>query len=579
MTTTPPTDDNHGNSRDDNSKRDGESGRTSRLGGGDHPRGGRHVPHGTEPTSGETYNSLSQRLAGPVNTAELTLVAFLTTIGPAARLSAAQAVRRRGHREAVCYAHAADLAVRMPALFDRMRTDSRYSVEHLEIIWTRINRHARALAAAGQQLPATVDEAVATRLGAQLTPDGTVWSVPALGDATDGILTDVAPVPVADTEDTERKTVGLTRRGTRFTLECGDRSVADGLWEPLSAAALEVRKELLVEQETLRAQQQRQAQPESGCEPESAELVAARRIVDGIINPAGASTESGVPEEEPVATLADPLPAPGMIRCRGEAMLKILGGHRDQLKVVVNVYTPRTDDPDGPGGNGGPDGGDTGPDGTGGPDSGPEAGPTGPDNGDGGDTNPAGDASAAGPAGPGTGPETPDPVPQAGPTAPTGPACGPGFVIGNGWVSPTTTATLIEVADLVRDLPDIEDLTDTGCYRFTTLHRATAVGRDARCRFPGCRVPADRCELDHIVNSPFTDPDSDGPTSIRNCACLCRTHHQLKTRKLWKVHTPDDGITLHWAGPAGVTATTVASGPLVVDCATGTDPGGPAQAA
>jgi hypothetical protein len=560
MTTTPPTDDNHNDSSD---KRGGSTGTRDD---GDHPRGGRHVPHGTEPTSGETYNTLSQKLAGPVNTAELNLVAFLTTVRPAARLSAAQAVRRRGHREAVCYAHAADLAVRMPGLFDRMRTDSRYSVEHLEIIWTRINRHARALAAAGRQLPATVDEAVAARLGAQLTPDGTVWSVPALGDATDGILTDIAPVPVADTEDTERKTVGLTRRGTRFTLECGDRSVADGLWEPLSAAALEVRKELLVEQETLRAQQARaagEAGPESAESEESAELVAARRIVDGIINPAGDPDDTGVPEEEPVATLADPLPAPGMIRCRGEAMLKILGGHRDQLKVVVNVYTPRTGEhPDsGPGG-----GGDTGPDGNGGP----EAGPTRPDNGDGGDggdtgpTGPAGDASATGPTSP---------------AGPTGPACGPGFVIGTGWVSPSTTATLIEVADLVRDLPDIEDLTDTGCYRFTTLHRATAVGRDARCRFPGCAVPADRCELDHIINSPFTDPSSDGPTSIRNCACLCRTHHQLKTKKLWKVHTPDDGITLHWTGPAGVTATTVASGPLVVGCATGTDPGGPAAVA
>jgi hypothetical protein len=560
MTTTPPTDDNHNDSSD---KRGGSTGTRDD---GDHPRGGRHVPHGTEPTSGETYNTLSQKLAGPVNTAELNLVAFLTTVRPAARLSAAQAVRRRGHREAVCYAHAADLAVRMPGLFDRMRTDSRYSVEHLEIIWTRINRHARALAAAGRQLPATVDEAVAARLGAQLTPDGTVWSVPALGDATDGILTDIAPVPVADTEDTERKTVGLTRRGTRFTLECGDRSVADGLWEPLSAAALEVRKELLVEQETLRAQQARaagEAGPESAESEESAELVAARRIVDGIINPAGDPDDTGVPEEEPVATLADPLPAPGMIRCRGEAMLKILGGHRDQLKVVVNVYTPRTGEhPDsGPGG-----GGDTGPDGNGGP----EAGPTRPDNGDGGDggdtgpTGPAGDASATGPTSP---------------AGPTGPACGPGFVIGTGWVSPSTTATLIEVADLVRDLPDIEDLTDTGCYRFTTLHRATAVGRDARCRFPGCAVPADRCELDHIINSPFTDPTSDGPTSIRNCACLCRTHHQLKTKKLWKVRTPDDGITLHWTGPAGVTATTVASGPLVVGCATGTDPGGPAQVA
>jgi hypothetical protein len=562
MTTTPPTDDNHGNSSGNRDKRGGGRGSTGTRDRGDHSRGGRHIPHGTDPTSGESYNSLSRKLAGPVNTAELTLVAFLTTIKPAARLSAAQAIRRRGPREAVCYAHAADLAVRMPGLFDRMRTDTRYSVEHLDIIWTRINRHARALAAAGEQLPATVDETVASRLGMQITPDGTVWSVPALGDATDGILAEVAPVPVADTEETERRTVGLRRRGTRFTLECGDRAVADGLWEPLSAAALEVRKEILAEQETLRAQQQREArasgEPES--DPESAELAAARRIVDNIINPAGdpAGTgpgdDAGVLEEGPVATLAAPLPAPGMVRCRGEAMLKILGGHRDQLKVVVNVYTPRTgEDPDG---SDGPGGGDTGPDGDGG-----GGGPAAPDDG-----------------GPETGP--PDPAgPATSGTGSTGAVCGPGFVIGTGWVSPTTTATLCDTADLVRDLPDISSLTDSTCYRFTTLHRATAVGRDARCRFPGCKVPADRCELDHIINSPFTDPTSDGPTSIRNCACLCRTHHQLKTKKLWKVRTPDDGITLHWTGPAGVTATTVASGPLVVGCATGTDPGGPAAVA
>jgi hypothetical protein len=573
MTTTPPTDNNHGNN---GNKRGGDSGSPGTRDSGNHPRGGRHIPHGTDPTSGESFNSLSRKLAGPVNTAELTLVAFLTTITGDARLSAAQAIRRRGPREAACYAHAADLAVRMPGLFDRIRTDTRYSVEHLDIIWTRINRHARTLATVGDQLPATVDETVASRLGMQITPDGMVWSVPALGDATDGILADVAPVPVADTEETERKTVGLRRRGTRFTLECGDRSIADGLWEPLSAAALEVRKEILAEQETLRAQQQREAQQNSGPEPESEELAAARRIVDNIINPTGDPTgpgdDAGVPEEESVATLAAPLPAPGMVRCRGEAMLKILGGHRDQLKVVVNVYTPRTgEDPDG---SDGPGGGDTGPDGDGGgpaapDDGGPETGPPDP----------------AGPATSGTPGDTPGAAPTAGTTGSTGSTgatgavCGPGFVIGTGWVSPTTTATLIDAADLVRDLPDITTLTDSTCYRFTTLHQATAVGRDARCRFPGCKVPADRCELDHIINSPFTDPTSDGPTSIRNCACLCRTHHQLKTKKLWKVRTPDDGITLHWTGPAGVTATTVASGPLVVGCATGTDPGGPAAVA
>jgi hypothetical protein len=299
-------------------------------------------------------------------------------------------------------------------------------------------------------------------------------------------------------------------------------------------------------------------------------LAAARRIVDNIVNPAGPGDDAGVPEEGAVATLADPLPAPGMVRCRGEAMLKILGGHRDQLKVVVNVYTPRTgEDP------AGPDSGDTGPAGSTGSD-GDGGGPAAPDGRTDGD-----DVAPAAPDTRGTAPTTGSTgsTGSTGATGATGAVCGPGFVIGTGWVSPATTATLIDTADLVRDLPDISSLTDSTCYRFTTLHRATAVGRDARCRFPGCAVPADRCELDHIINSPFTDPTSDGPTSIRNCACLCRTHHQLKTKKLWKVRTPDDGITLHWTGPAGVTATTVASGPLATGCATGTDPGGPAQVA
>jgi hypothetical protein len=293
MTTTPPTDDNHGNNSD---KHDSEHGSPGTRDSGDHPRGGRNIPHGTDPTSGESFNSLSRKLAGPVNTAELTLVAFLTTIKPAARLSAAQAIRRRGPREAACYAHAADLAVRMPALFDRMRTDTRYSVEHLDIIWTRINRHARALATVGDQLPATVDETVATRLGGQITPDGMIWSVPALGDVTDGILADVAPVPVADTEETERRTVGLRRRGTRFTLECGDRAVADGLWEPLSAAALEVRKEILAEQETLRAQQATCGTRITGNQSRIQSRRSWRR-------PGGSSTTSSTPPATPPTTL------------------------------------------------------------------------------------------------------------------------------------------------------------------------------------------------------------------------------------------------------------------------------------
>ena len=66
--------------------------------------------HTTEPTTGETYTTLATRFAIAVNTAELDLVAFLTTIPANTRQATALAVRRRTPREAHRYTHAADLA-------------------------------------------------------------------------------------------------------------------------------------------------------------------------------------------------------------------------------------------------------------------------------------------------------------------------------------------------------------------------------------------------------------------------------------------------------------------------------------
>ncbi len=46
--------------------------------------------------------------------------------------------------------------------------------------------------------------------------------------------------------------------------------------------------------------------------------------------------------------------------------------------------------------------------------------------------------------------------------------------------------------------------------------------RDGRCRAPGCRVPADRCDLDH------REPWPTGATTAENVWALCRRHHSLK---------------------------------------------------
>jgi len=67
--------------------------------------------------------------------------------------------------------------------------------------------------------------------------------------------------------------------------------------------------------------------------------------------------------------------------------------------------------------------------------------------------------------------------------------------------------------------------------------------RDGTCRFPGCRQPARRCDLDHVV------PYPNGPTAAANIASLCRHHHRLKHGTTWQVDA-DDGA-LVWTSPTG----------------------------
>ncbi|MGE2732248.1 DUF222 domain-containing protein, partial [Mycolicibacterium vaccae] len=80
--------------------------------------------------------------------------------------------------------------------------------------------------------------------------------------------------------------------------------------------------------------------------------------------------------------------------------------------------------------------------------------------------------------------------------------------------------------------------------------------RDQFCRHPGCTVPAERCDIDHVVPWPY------GPTHPSNLACKCRTHHLGKT--FWDGWTdsqaPDGTVTLNT--PTGHTYTTTPSAPL-----------------
>jgi hypothetical protein len=77
--------------------------------------------------------------------------------------------------------------------------------------------------------------------------------------------------------------------------------------------------------------------------------------------------------------------------------------------------------------------------------------------------------------------------------------------------------------------------------------------RDLFCRFPGCTVTADRCDLDHARPWPW------GPTHASNLNCKCRPHHLMKT--FWTgiggwadQQLPD--ATVIWTAPSGKTYTT-----------------------
>ena len=85
--------------------------------------------------------------------------------------------------------------------------------------------------------------------------------------------------------------------------------------------------------------------------------------------------------------------------------------------------------------------------------------------------------------------------------------------------------------------------------------------RDGTCRHPGCTVPADACDLDHVVPFNHADPTQGGQTVESNMACLCRRHHRFKTFNDWHYQLDPDG-TLIITTDQGHTMVTHPDGPL-----------------
>ncbi|MBN9608701.1 MAG: DUF222 domain-containing protein [Actinobacteria bacterium] len=92
--------------------------------------------------------------------------------------------------------------------------------------------------------------------------------------------------------------------------------------------------------------------------------------------------------------------------------------------------------------------------------------------------------------------------------------------------------------------------------------------RDRTCQFPGCRMAARRCDIDHRV--PYDDPDY-GATCPCNLDTLCRFHHRTKTFTAWRADPGPDGL-LVWTSPVGRRYPTAS--PHVLTLPAGADPAG-----
>jgi hypothetical protein len=95
--------------------------------------------------------------------------------------------------------------------------------------------------------------------------------------------------------------------------------------------------------------------------------------------------------------------------------------------------------------------------------------------------------------------------------------------------------------------PTSGELLDLGrkSYRPSQFLVDFLIARDRTCRFPGCRYPAHRSDIDHV-----TPWDEGGETTPENLGSLCRRHHRLKTHGGWKVTSSSDG-SCEWISPTG----------------------------
>ena len=80
-----------------------------------------------------------------------------------------------------------------------------------------------------------------------------------------------------------------------------------------------------------------------------------------------------------------------------------------------------------------------------------------------------------------------------------------------------------DIERIVFDTPSRVIDVSTRTRIFTGALRRAIELRDRHCTHPGCCVPADRCQVDHIIE--YCD---DGPTTQANGRLLCAHHNRQR---------------------------------------------------
>ncbi|GAA1993290.1 HNH endonuclease signature motif containing protein [Microbacterium pumilum] len=122
----------------------------------------------------------------------------------------------------------------------------------------------------------------------------------------------------------------------------------------------------------------------------------------------------------------------------------------------------------------------------------------------------------------------------------------PAILAGHGPIDAATARRLAADApgwDRIMTHPCTGEPLSVDRYRPSTEITRFLSVRDEHCRFPGCRMPVWRCDVDHTVDAALG-----GATCVCNLANLCRRHHTLKHASDWIVRQLGGGV-LEWTSP------------------------------